>query len=254
MTALPANAARRRSLFGHPVFVAAIALAIVGFVGLWLDTGGRLVVWPSHTVYYELLADAFMHHQMSLRIQPRSELASLPDAYDPAANLPYRWHDVAYYDGKYYLPWGPAPALIVAFLGKIGVDTPYFDDEGLCALFLFGMVVMATILMRSLWSSDRGRSVFSPCGHLRGLVWHSLQARSARLAFGGGYLLGAERRCAREPAAGAGRRRGDHRLAGLALRGGITRFADLGYNSAGDSAGLRSGTNWLVQLCPVSFG
>ena len=112
MTALPAFAVRRRSLFGHPVFVAFIALAIVGFVRLWLDSGGRLVVWPSHTVYYEVLADAFMHHQVSLRIQPRAELAALPDPYDPAANLPYRWHDVAYYDGKYYLPWGPAPALI----------------------------------------------------------------------------------------------------------------------------------------------
>jgi len=144
----PASAvARYKSLFCHPVFVAAVLLAVAGFVRIWLDSGGRLGVWPKHTIYYPVLADAFLNGQISLRVTPRPELLALPDPYDPAANQAYRWHDVSLFEGKYYLPWGPVPAMMVAAAGKIGIDTPYFDDEGLCVLFVLGTVMMATVLV-----------------------------------------------------------------------------------------------------------
>jgi hypothetical protein len=139
---------RRRSLFARPAFAAVVLLAAIGLIQLWLFSCGRMWSWPKDTIYYPVLADAFMHGQVTLRVQPRPELLALPDPYDPAANQSYRWHDAVLFSGKYYLYWGPVPALIeAAICFVLGIGSPDIGDQQIACVFVFSTVVMATILL-----------------------------------------------------------------------------------------------------------
>ena len=61
--------------------------------------------------YYDLLAWGLWQGRLDLPVTPSPELLALPDPYDPAQNSAYRLHDASLYEGKYYLYWGPLPAL-----------------------------------------------------------------------------------------------------------------------------------------------
>lgn len=104
----------------------------IGFVshGSWSE-------WHSFTDYYDMLAEAFTRGQTHLLLEPKAELRQLADPYDPEANFPYRLHDALYYDGKYYLYWGPAPALVLAAL-KLVVPV-HAGDELLTWLAMVGV-------------------------------------------------------------------------------------------------------------------
>jgi hypothetical protein len=143
----PGLAANRRSLLAHPILAAVVLLAVVGLIQYWLRTCG-LWVWPRYTLYYPILTDAFMHGQTSLRLKPPAALLALADPYDPAANQGLRFHDAVLYGGKYYLYWGPAPALLAAGVClALNIYSPDYSDEQLDFLFVFGSVVLATVLL-----------------------------------------------------------------------------------------------------------
>jgi peptidoglycan/LPS O-acetylase OafA/YrhL len=63
--------------------------------------------------YYDGLAQAFAHGQTSLLEKPAPQLLAMPDPYDPEQNDAWRLHDAILFNGKYYLYWGPAPALLL---------------------------------------------------------------------------------------------------------------------------------------------
>ena len=63
--------------------------------------------------YYDLQARAFKAGQLSLLIPPSQKLMALPDPYDPRQNEGLRLHDAALYKGRYYLYYGPTPALVL---------------------------------------------------------------------------------------------------------------------------------------------
>lgn len=69
--------------------------------------------------YYGLLTDAFLAGQTSLLVKPSPELLALPDPRDPVANRNYRLHDASLYKGKYYLYFGPVPALVLFLPFKV---------------------------------------------------------------------------------------------------------------------------------------
>lgn len=86
---------------------------LVVWLYVWLATGGSFSL-AGDAGYYGWLADAFLAGQTHLTIEPRPELLALPDPYNPVHNAPYRLHDALLYNGKYYLYWGPVPAVIRA--------------------------------------------------------------------------------------------------------------------------------------------
>ncbi len=95
-----------------------ILLALLALVYFSLAT-----VFTYHFItykgYYGYLADAFMHRQTSLLVKPNPKLFTLTDVYDPVQSFPYRLHDASFYKGKYYLYWGPVPALTrIVFANK----------------------------------------------------------------------------------------------------------------------------------------
>ncbi|MGA9192314.1 MAG: hypothetical protein WBZ24_11315, partial [Anaerolineales bacterium] len=81
--------------------VAVAAYAWIGSVGTWTN-------WPPTTSDFDLLAQGFVHGQLSLPVRTPPELLAMPDPYIMASRqyLPDLW-DVSYYEGHFYLYWGP---------------------------------------------------------------------------------------------------------------------------------------------------
>ncbi len=100
------------------LLVAAGALVIGIFVASANPTALELAGGRPAEAYYSQLADAFGHGQLSLRKPVPPGLARLADPSDPAANYPYRLaptraDDLSYYRGRFYLYFGPTPALVL---------------------------------------------------------------------------------------------------------------------------------------------
>jgi hypothetical protein len=107
----------------------------IAFYALWYSSAGRLPAFPQFDNDYIQLGESFLHGQLSLLEQPSPELAALKNPYDylQRENIPYHW-DASYYEGKYYLYWGPVPALAFAAVeglthtqpfASVMVDLPY---------------------------------------------------------------------------------------------------------------------------------
>jgi hypothetical protein len=81
---------------------------------------------PDLQYFYNHLSRAFMAGQTSLLIQPSPQLLALADPYDPATNGLLRLHDAVLFHGKYYLYYGPVPAigLFIPFRLLTHLDLP----------------------------------------------------------------------------------------------------------------------------------
>ena len=63
--------------------------------------------------YFNLLVRGFRKGHLYLDRAPAPELAALKDPYDPAQNDRYRLADATYFQGRYYLYFGAAPAVVL---------------------------------------------------------------------------------------------------------------------------------------------
>ncbi|HTB80955.1 MAG TPA: hypothetical protein VK717_08720 [Opitutaceae bacterium] len=90
-------------------FAAASALLfwIVNGVAPW--DSQRNGVWH----HYEYLTDGFLQGHTYLSVTPAPELLKLKDPFDPNQNAAYRLLDASLYQKKYYLYFGPTPALLL---------------------------------------------------------------------------------------------------------------------------------------------
>jgi hypothetical protein len=126
----PPETPPRRSL---PVADLAV-LVVSALAYFYFVTAGTWWWQDGPRYFHELLGDAFAAGQLSLTVQPSPELLALPDPRDPdsRANVPFL-HDASLYDGKYYVYWGPFPAVIHT-LGKI--VTGYSLDQDVLQFLL----------------------------------------------------------------------------------------------------------------------
>ncbi|MDZ4158859.1 MAG: hypothetical protein U1B80_03625, partial [Anaerolineaceae bacterium] len=149
----------------YPLLVA-IGLG-VALVYIWVLTAGKMTVWTPHSQYYDRLASSFLEGQASLLESPPSELLNLENPYDWRARegIDYLW-DVSLYDGKYYLYWGPVPAL-AALPYKILKLQPV-EDQYLLLGFLIGSFISTTLLITAIWR--RFFNAFSGLGVIAGAV------------------------------------------------------------------------------------
>jgi hypothetical protein len=128
----------------------AVAAAFVILFYTWTARGGApLGVGVPQDGYYNLLADAFRHGQLHLRVTPRSELFELADPFDPTKNDRYRLHDASLFHGKYYLYFGAAPGVAMFLPWQLaGLDDL---PESLAALVLAsGAALFSVLLLRHL--------------------------------------------------------------------------------------------------------
>lgn len=134
--------------------------------------------------YYELLADGFLHRQLSLPVAPRPELLQLSDPYNPDLNRPYRLQDLSLYNGKYYLFSGPTPAVLAFAPWKwaTGQDLPQYLFVILCcsAGFLASVALFQLIIEKHApqypdWLQSLGIAALGFCtGNLHLLRWPSV--------------------------------------------------------------------------------
>lgn len=87
--------------------------------------------------YYALLSEGFLSGQLSLPILPSEHLLALPDPYDPIENYGLTLHDASLYHNKYYLYFGPLPAL--AFFIPFKLLTRYYPSEALSVVFFLSL-------------------------------------------------------------------------------------------------------------------
>jgi hypothetical protein len=122
----------------------AVELMYVLFVSV-----GHMTTWPNETSYYGMLADAFAQGQAELLIKPDPKLAELENPYPTAARPGIRTiPDASYFEGKYYVYWGPAPAAVVA-LWQIATSRPVGDEHivfvAVSFIFVFSVLILLNL-------------------------------------------------------------------------------------------------------------
>lgn len=116
-----------------------ISVLLVALVSVWHLTAGTFTRWTPTTRYFDRQADAFLAGRLALLDQAPAELAALgDDLFDWRARegIDYLW-DASYYNGSYYLYWGPAPALVAAAV-KL-VRPGMVEDQVLVLVFITGL-------------------------------------------------------------------------------------------------------------------
>ena len=137
--------------------IAVIARARVWWI-VWLVLAASLYVWTASSSgtpitfngqpgYYAMLADGFENGNLYLPLKPAPELLSLPDPFDPVANAPYRLHDASLYKGRYYLFYGPVPALLAYLPWDLIPGVGPLPDNLAAAAFSFAGLIFSMLLL-----------------------------------------------------------------------------------------------------------
>ena len=131
----------------------AIPIGAIGSISLviyiWVITAGTMSDWPQGSRYFYMLGQAFSNGQLFLLEQPSPELlaADNPYYYEDRGDIPVIW-DALFFEGKYYLYWGPIPGLIVAAL------QPFFNakirDPALLFSFMVGTIIFGGIFLGAI--------------------------------------------------------------------------------------------------------
>jgi len=144
---LPAfNTHERRGRFALTVAILCSLMAVMGYA-----TAGTFTRWFSYPhTYYDRLAEAFRHGQLALLEQPDESLRSIPDPYpyENRQDARYLW-DISYYKGRFYLYWGPTPALVLA--AAKSVVNRVIEDQVLAIGFLLGIAGLLPWIAYRLW-------------------------------------------------------------------------------------------------------
>ena len=117
---------------------------------VWIITIGRIDQWPSGRNYYWMLSQAFQKGQTHLLVEPNPELLRLENPYDhhQRKGLEYLW-DTTLYNGKYYLYWGPVPAVLGVIVSSI--TSKPVTDTGLVFSFVIGIALFSVLLLRDIY-------------------------------------------------------------------------------------------------------
>lgn len=118
---------------------------------IWFVTVGLMKTLTSETNYFDLQANAFAKGQLELDVQPNPALLAFKDEslYEPEnrTGIPVLW-DATLYNGKYYLYWGPAPALLLTLVKPF--YKPDVGDRLLVLLFLCGTLLFLNLTILEL--------------------------------------------------------------------------------------------------------
>ena len=145
-------------------------LVIISYV--WFVSFGLWTTWSHTTEYYDQLATAFTHGSLSVEKEVDPALLALANPYNPAEregiNYPL---DFSLYNGKYYLYFGPAPALLLAFFKLLGIGL--IGDQYLVFLFACGWFIFQSLLiveLRRQFFPDTPKWILPICILFGGLI------------------------------------------------------------------------------------
>ena len=141
--------------------VAPLAL-LVGTYDLWaVRASGTRFEWGYDlSEYYDMLGRAFASGHLYLPIQPSPELLAQPDPWDPAVDQKLKWHDMVLFEGRYYLYFGAAPAVLLFTPWRLitGHDLP--QNFAIFLLAFGGFLFACGALLRVLDLADARPSWF----------------------------------------------------------------------------------------------
>ncbi len=138
MNPSPAAAPARLATLLSLLICAGAAFWVADGVAPW--NADQSNVWH----HYEYMTEGFLSGHTYLSLEPAPELSRLKDPYDPSGNAPYRLWDASLYKGKYYLYYGPAPA--IALMVPWRMLTGHMLPQRL-AVAMFAVAGMAAIAL-----------------------------------------------------------------------------------------------------------
>ncbi len=176
-------------------FLVSLSILFVMTSYVWFVSFGRWKNWPTISNKYDQLAIAFEHGSLSLERNPDPALLALPNPYDPLARAKLKYPlDLSLYKGKYYLYFGPTPALILAIIQPLTISA--IGDQYLVFTFVFGIFIFQLLLILEIWKKFFQSVpvwVMSICIIFIGLVspfpWLLMQARVYEAAISGGQFF-----------------------------------------------------------------
>lgn len=134
----------------------AVGVAVLMGVAAWFffwtaTTAGSPLTFerPAYDLYNRL-ADGFLAGQTSFPEEAPPELGRLENPYDPAQNAPYkRYHDVTYFKGRYFLYFGPTPALVLLAPWKLLTGSSLPQNLAV-VVFAWGAAALSVLLLLSI--------------------------------------------------------------------------------------------------------
>lgn len=126
------------------------AVFVVILVYVWFASSGSWRQWKPATHYYADLADGFQRGQLYLQERPSPELLNLTNPYDPLLRHGIEFPiDYSLFNGKFYLYWGPVPALLLLL---VELFSPWrVADLFLAFGFTCGMFLLQYSLLIVIW-------------------------------------------------------------------------------------------------------
>ncbi len=125
---------------------AAIAL-VLGWFAYTAIRANSIWTKPYATGYYEMLTDAITSGQTHLKLVPDPRLAELANPWGGAQGIP-RAHDATYFNGKYYLYFGIAPAILLYAPWHLLTGTFLSDGVGTGVFCAVGFLLAAGFYRR----------------------------------------------------------------------------------------------------------
>ncbi|MFN8533894.1 MAG: hypothetical protein U0556_10125 [Dehalococcoidia bacterium] len=142
---------RPRHLLGAGLLLAAVLFVQVAIATAvtFRAPADREFRWT--TGFFAQQADAFLHGRSDLRHDPPAALALLADPYDPNQRFPFNaMLDASYFGGRYYLYFGPVPALFLVLVAPV-VAIRDLPDAALALPFAAGLTFSCTAVIWLLW-------------------------------------------------------------------------------------------------------
>jgi hypothetical protein len=152
---MPERTQARRRAHAHWIV---LPIVIVTAAYLWFISAGTWISWPKTSIYnyYGNLAAAFSKGNLHLDDAPSRDLLALPDPYRKGARkgISYIW-DATLYNGRYYVYWGPVPALVL-LPAQVAVDLRELADIYLVFLFVAALYGAICLLLIRIWRQSFG--------------------------------------------------------------------------------------------------
>lgn len=123
----------------------------------WLASYSREEGSGRTTYYYAYLSQAFLHGDLHLPLQPDPELLAMEDPYDVSARAELEKRgtitpvDFSLYKGRFYLYWGPVPALLLSSIQVFSQQPQPVADFFLAFLFGVGILLAQSLLLTAVW-------------------------------------------------------------------------------------------------------
>lgn len=125
-----------------------LLLVAVAFVYAFIVSAGTFSSWPTYSNYYDLLADSFRAGRVDLLISPSPRLLAARDPFDPSLAPLWVW-DASLHDGRYYLYWGPLPAMLEAAVKCVfGISRSLGDQYAVYVFSLLQLAFGSLIILR----------------------------------------------------------------------------------------------------------